>query len=307
MALHLTGHIELPPHEGKGGFDHADIHRASRRLFVAHTANDALEVIDCGTEQHLGSVSGLQEVAGALVSEKHDLVFTSNRGENTVSIFPPLRPGEMVKVPVGVRPNGLAYDPTSQLLLAADAGDPTQPATHTVSVVDVPGRRMVASIPVPGRTRWAVSDPGTGGFYVNISAPPLIVVIEPSDPFSVARTLQVPVEGPHGLDLDVSSDRLFCACDGGELVTLDTRSGRVLNRLPISGVPDVVFFHAGLRRLYVAVGDPGVVDVFDTDAMRRVETVLTERGAKTTALEATLSKLYVFLPESDRAAVFVDT
>jgi len=307
MALHLTGYVELPPHGGKGGFDHADIHRASGRLFVAHTANDALEVIDCHTDQHLESIPDLREVAGVLVSEKHDLVFTSNRGENTVSIFPPLQPTEMMRVPVGVRPNGLAYDPGSHLLLGANVGDPAVPGSDTVSIVDVRRREMVAEVPVPGRTRWAVFDPGSGGFHVNISAPPLIAVIEPSDPFFVARTLEVPVEGPHGLDVDASGGRLFCACDGGELVALDTASGRVLNRLPISGVPDVVFFNAGLRRLYVAVGDPGVIDVIDTDAMTRVESVPTERGAKTTALEATLSKLYVFLPESYRAAVFVDT
>jgi len=306
MALELTGHIDLPPHRGKGGFDHAALHHASGRLFVAHTANDALDVIDCRADQYLESIFGLREVAGALVSDKHDLVFTSNRGENTVSIFLPTQPTEMVRVPVGVRPNGLAYDPTHRLLLAANVGDPAVPGSHTVSIADVPGGRMVADIPVPGRTRWAVFDPGTGQFYVNISTPPVIAVIDPSDPTRVARTQEVPVEGPHGLDLDHSTGRLFCACDGGELVTLETATGRVLNRLPISGVPDVVCFHPARQRLYIAVGDPGVIDVIDTAAMARVETVSSERGGKTMALDAAHDKLYVFLPESHRAAVFVD-
>ena len=306
MALSLTGYIHLPPHQGKGGFDHAAIHHASGRLFVAHTSNDALDVIDCRTDQYLESVPGLAEVAGALVSGEHDLVFTSNRGENTVSIFPPMQATEMVRVPVGVRPNGLAYDPASRLLLAANVGDPAVPGSHTASMVDVPGGRMVADIPVPGRTRWAVFDPAAGQFYVNISAPPLIAVIDPSDPYCVARTLEVPVEGPHGLDPDQSTGRLFCACDGGELVTLEAATGRVLNRLPISGVPDVVFLHPALQRLYVAVGDPGVIDVIDTASMTRAETVSTERGGKTTALDAAHDKLYVFLPESHRAAVFVN-
>jgi len=306
MALKLAGYIDLPPHEGKGGFDHAAIHQASGRLFVAHTANDAVDIIDCRADQYLESIPGLVEVAGALVSDEHDLVFTSNRGENTGCIFPPMQPTEMVTVPVGVRPNGLAYDPTSRLLLAANVGDPAVPGSHTVSMVDVPGRRMIADIPVSGRTRWAVFDPGTGQFYVNISALPVIAVIDPSDPTRVARTLEVPVEGPHGLDLDQSTGRLFCACDGGELVTLEAATGRVLNRLPISGVPDVVFFHPALQRLYVAVGDPGMIDVIDTAVMTRVETVAAERGGKTTALDAAHNKLYVFLPESHRAAVFVD-
>jgi DNA-binding beta-propeller fold protein YncE len=306
MALRLAGYIDLPAHQGKGGFDHAAIHHVSGRLFVAHTANDAMDIIDSRTDQYLESITGLVEVAGALVSDGHGLAFTSNRGENTVSIFPPMRPAEMVRIPVGVRPNGLAYDPTYRLLLAANVGDPAVPGSHTVSMVDVSGRRMVANVPVSGRTRWAVFDPGTGWFYVNISTPPLVAVIDPSDPTRVARTLEIPVEGPHGLDGDASGGRLFCACDGGELVTPEATTGRVLNRLPISGVPDVVCFHPARQRLYIAVGDPGVIDVIDTAAMARVETVSSERGGKTMALDAAHDKLYVFLPESHRAAVFVD-
>ena len=44
MALKLAGYIDLPAHQGRGGFDHAALHAASGRLFVAHTANDALDV-----------------------------------------------------------------------------------------------------------------------------------------------------------------------------------------------------------------------------------------------------------------------
>ena len=46
MTLRLLSYIELPPHRSKGGFDHADIHLPTARLYVAHTANDAVDVID---------------------------------------------------------------------------------------------------------------------------------------------------------------------------------------------------------------------------------------------------------------------
>ena len=45
--------------------------------------------IDCARDRYLESISGLTAVAGALVSEAHGLVFTSNRGENTVALFAP--------------------------------------------------------------------------------------------------------------------------------------------------------------------------------------------------------------------------
>src|SRR5205823_5367298 len=176
MILEGTGHIELPAHAGPGGFDHAAVHGRRGRLYVAHTANDALDVIDCATNTYLGSIPGLEGVAGALVSEEHDLVFTSNRGENTVGIFPADREEALVKVKVGLRPNGLAYDPGRRLLLAANVGDPATPGSFTVSMVDVAAGAMVADVPVPGRTRWAVFDSESGCFYVNIADPPRIVV-----------------------------------------------------------------------------------------------------------------------------------
>ena len=81
MALKHLGDIELPAHTGQGGFDHAAIHRGRCRLYVAHTANDALDVIDTNAGKYVRSISGLRGVAGALVDEGQDLVFTSNRGE----------------------------------------------------------------------------------------------------------------------------------------------------------------------------------------------------------------------------------
>src|SRR5712691_7733561 len=124
MSLQQIGFIELPAHTGKGGFDHAAVHQGTRRLYVAHTANDALDVIDCARDVYLHSIPDLKGVAGALVSEEHDLVFTSNRGENTVGIFSPERDGQVAKISVGIRPNGLAFDAERNILLAANVGDP---------------------------------------------------------------------------------------------------------------------------------------------------------------------------------------
>jgi hypothetical protein len=76
-----------------GGFDHAAVHGRRGLLYVAHTANDAVDVIDCAANRYLRSIPGLGAVAGALVSEADDLVFTSNRGENTVGIFSAAREG----------------------------------------------------------------------------------------------------------------------------------------------------------------------------------------------------------------------
>src|SRR5262245_42286064 len=106
------GYVDLPPHAAAGGFDHAAVHGPRGLLYVAHTANDAVDVIDCVGHKYVRSIPGLPRVAGALVSEADDLVFTSNRGENTGSIFSPLREADPTRVKVGI---GRTASPTLPL------------------------------------------------------------------------------------------------------------------------------------------------------------------------------------------------
>jgi DNA-binding beta-propeller fold protein YncE len=307
MSLTSITTIDLPEHIQPGGFDHAAVHHASSRLYVAHTVNNTLDVIDCTADRFLHSIPDLAGVAGALVSEQCGLVFTSNRAENTVGIFTPDHEQELIKVPVGIRPNGLSFDPKSGLLLAANVGDLDKPGLFTLSMVDIERRQMIASIPVPGRTRWTVFDPRADAFYVNIDDPALIVVVEAAHPDRVARTLQVPAAGPHGLDLDGERQVLFCACDSGKLFAISPLSGGILQSADLSGKPDVIFFNPALKHLYVAVGDPGLIEVFDTETLIRQEVVSTEKGAHTLGFDAHRNRIYAFLPQTHRAMVFDDS
>jgi len=300
--LRLAGHIDLPKNVRDGGFDHAAVHATSGYVYVAHTANDAIDVFD--RDRHLFSIPNLTGVAGALVSDEAQLIFSSNRGENTVGIFGPGPNPEVTKVEVGLKPNGLAYDHGRKLLLAANVGDPAIAHSYTLTMVDVGARAVLSSIEVPGRTRWAVFDPDAEVFYVNISDPAVIVVVDAKKPTGIARTIPVPAAGPHGLDLDRATGRLFCACDAGLLVTLDARSGKVLDEKPLGGVPDVVFFNRQRQHLYVAIGNPGIIDVFSTSDMKKIATIETEPGAHTTALTPGGDRLYAFLPRTHRAAVY---
>jgi DNA-binding beta-propeller fold protein YncE len=306
MGLEHVGYVDLPKHVGAGGFDHAAVHERRGLCYVAHTANDAVDVIDCAAGAYLRSIPGLPRVAGALVSEAHDLVFTSNRAENTVGIFSPDREEALAKVKVGIGPNGLAYSADRRLLLAANVGDPVRGGSFSISLVDVGARALIADLPAPGRTRWAVFDPASGRFYVNIADPPQIVVVDSADPSRIAEAFAMPAAGPHGLELDLATRRLFCACDAGTLLVVDAQSGSVASRHPLSGEPDVVFLNAARRRLYVAIGDPGVIDVFDTETLERLESVATEAGAHTIGFDAGRSTVYAFLPKSHRAAVYRD-
>jgi hypothetical protein len=127
MLEHVTD-IDLPAHAGPGGFDHAAVHTRLGRLFVAHTANDAIDVVDCVAGRYLGSVPGLKAVAGALICEQSELVMTSNRGEDTIALFSAADPHDPVKVGVGARPNGLPAIPGAGSCWRPTSGIPAGPA-----------------------------------------------------------------------------------------------------------------------------------------------------------------------------------
>jgi hypothetical protein len=56
----------------------------------------------------------------------------------------------------------------------------------------------------------------------------------------------------------------------------------------------------------VAIGEPGLIEVFETDHMRRLETVRTEAGAHTLAFDPGRNTVYAFLPNTHRALIYVD-
>ena len=299
MTLARVGFVAVPA-GAKPGFDHADVYRAGRRMYVAHTGADRVDVLDCDRRAFLRSLPDLPGVAGVLVDGEHDLLFTSDRGAARVSVFRCSDEQLLGRVAVDPHPNGLAYDRRRRLLYAFNLGEPLGEGC-TASVVDLDAMQVASTIPLPGRPRWAAYDAERDRVYVNIRAPAQIAVVDAATA-AIERSFPVPSDGPHGLGLD--DGRLFCAADGGALVVLDADSGRVLGRVPLPGEPDVVILDPRRQRLYVAIGDPGVVVSVDTARHEHLETVDTETGAHTIGWDTDAGRLYVFCPRSGGAAVY---
>src|SRR5256712_1595520 len=156
MSLRLLGSIELPAHAMDGGFDHASVHHGSSRLYIAHTANDDVDVVDSASDRFLRSIHGLKGVAGVLVSDERDLLFTANRNENTVSIFAAGKEQQTARVSVGIRPNGLAFEPSPGLLLVANIRDPNIPNSSRGSIIDMGQKVLTRRVILPGRPPWAL-------------------------------------------------------------------------------------------------------------------------------------------------------
>lgn len=299
MTLALRGHIDLPAHAA-GGFDHADVHLVSGQVFVAHTANGTLDVLDGERLRYLCSVSGCPEASGVLCAQENGgVVFAAARGAGKVLVLDPDSHTVLREIAVGPKPNGLAWDPRRRQLLAADVED------WTARLVDPSTGDALARVDLPGRPRWCVYDAQRDRFLVNVRDPACIVALAAG---TVAEIDRIPVSGagPHGLDLDPAGGRAFVACDAGVVVVLDLQTARELGRVSIAGEPDVVWYSPEHDRLYVAIGQPGVVDVLDCRTLALTERVETEQGAHTTAYDRRRQRLYVLLSGSCRAAVYAE-
>ena len=308
MTLRRVGFTPVPP-GAKPGFDHADTYLDPHgsRLYVAHTGADRVDVLDCTSGAYLRSIAGLPGVAGVLIDSENDLLFTSNRAAAQVSILRASDEARLAQVAVGPRPNGLAFDRDARNLYSFQLGEPAG-TNCTASVVSVGAQRVVATVPLPGRPRWAVFERETRCVYATISDPAVIVVID-ADSLAISRSISVSVAGPHGLALveGQGGSSLWCAADAGQLVVLESKSGGFSASLPLPGVPDVVMHDANLRRVYVAVGSPGTVTVFDTRHRRELETIVTEEGAHTIGWDSVTRRLFVFQPTSCGVGIYEES
>jgi DNA-binding beta-propeller fold protein YncE len=293
--LVLRQYLDLPFHP-EGDFDHGDVSLANGHVFIANTAAGSIEVVDGQRLHHLATIPGCPEASGILAAQDAALIFAAARGAGKLLVIDPFALSVLRTVAVGARPNGLAWDSLRRHLLVADVQD------NTARLIDPQAGQVIAAASLPGRPRWAVYSQIGDRFLVNIREPALVAVLSASS-FELIGQFPVSGVGPHGLDLDQDGHRAFIACDGGTVVALDTTKGLELAQVSIAGVPDTIWHDHRTGRLYVAIEDPGVIDVVNTTTMTVEEQITTEAGAHTTAYDAQRQRLYVFLP-SCRIAVY---
>jgi hypothetical protein len=295
MSLKPIGTIEIPNSTGSP-FDHAAFDPKSRRIFVAHTGRDCVEVIDHDTRRHVATLPGFPEAAGVVADD--GIVLVTNRGAASLAWVDATSLETRAVFKTGPKPNGVAIASPRGLAIAASIGDGAQGPRLHVQAID--GRQQYA-IDLPGAPRWCVTDAAFTRVFLAIREPSMVLVARLPDLKEVEHWKLAP-GGAHGLDIDHKLGRLYVACDDAVLVEVITSSGETSNEWPIAGVPDVTFFNPTTGIVHVAIGKPGLVQSIDPRSGASVQT-MTGAGAHTTALVAP-DRLYVFSPSHSGAIAF---
>jgi hypothetical protein len=298
MPLKTLGIIEIP-NATESEFDHAAFDPRTRRVFIAHTARDCVEVIDHDAQKHIATLPGFPKVAGAVADDGE--VLTTNRGAATVTWLDAASFETRAMFRSGPRPNGAAIVKRVGVGIVACIGDERE--TPTLHAIDLKGGGQRA-IDLPGRPRWCVTDEDAERVFLCIREPSMVLVARLPNLSDVLHW-PLPSGGAHGLDIDPSRRRLYAACDDGELVELDSTSGKITNVWPIAGPPDVTFFNPATRLVHVAIGDPGLVETIDPRTGTSMRT-MTSAGAHTTAIVVP-DQLYVISPKHGGVLVLADT
>jgi hypothetical protein len=295
--LRDVGIIRIPNGENSE-FDHAAFDPKTRRVFIAHTARDCIEVIDHDAQRHIATLRGFPGVAGAVADDGD--ILTTNRGAATITWLDAATYKTKAVFPSGPRPNGAAIVKNKGIGVAACIGDAQQ--GPTLQVIDLK-RATQRAIDLPGRPRWCVTDEAAERVFLCIRNPSMILAARLPD-LSEPVYWSLPSGGAHGLDIDHARKRLYAACDDGALVEVDSTCGKVTNVWPIAGVPDVTFFNPATGRVHVAIGDPGLIETIDPRTGASART-MTGAGAHTTAIVVP-DRLYAISPRHDGVLVLAD-
>jgi DNA-binding beta-propeller fold protein YncE len=297
MSLKLIGKIEIPGSAGSS-FDHGAFDPKSRRVFVAHTGHDCVEVIDHDARRHVATLVGFPGAAGVVAD--HGTVLVTNRGAASLACVDAISLETRSVFRTGSRPNGVAIVSQKSLAIAACIGDEGQGAKLQVFGLDG-GQHY--SIDLPGQPRWCVTDAAFERVFLAVREPSMVLVARLPDLRDVEHW-KLPVGGAHGLEIDHQRGRLYVACDDMELVEVEISSRKVSNSWPLAGAPDVTFFNPATGLVHVAIGKPGLVQSIDPRTGHSAQ-IMTGAGTHTTALVSP-NILYAFSPFHGGALVLED-
>ena len=287
MSLRSAGVIAVPG-SANSAFDHGAFEPKTGRVFVAHTARDAVEVIDHRTRRHLATLNGFPEAAGVVADEGQVLV--TNRGGAQLAWLDAASLQCLGRFDTAPRPNGVAIIARRRFAVAACIGDETH--GPELQVIELPsGRRSVLAL--PGRPRWCVADAAGIRIFLAVREPSMVLVARLPE-LDEVQHWPLPSPGAHGLDIDHQTECLYAACDGGVLVALGTASGELRAEWSLAGSPDATFFNPASGLVHVAIEEPGQVQTIDPHT-GIVTSFPTAPGAPTTVLVPP-DHIYVFSP-----------
>lgn len=270
---------------GVGGWDYLTADPGAHRLYVTH--GPRVEVLDSTSGKLIGAITGLKGTHGVALDPEGRFGYISDGGANAVVIFDRASLAIVGSVPAGTNPDGITFEPVTRTVWAFNG------RSKNVTVIDTASRSVVATIDLPGKPEFPQPD-GKGHVFDNIEDKNSVVVLD-----AKARTLTAvwplsSCESPSGMAIDPAHHRLFSVCDGGKMAAVDTESGKQLASPSIGDGPDAAAYDAQAHLAFSSNGGDGTLSVVDAaHGFKTIETLPTQKGARTMAYDSSADRVYV--------------
>jgi YVTN family beta-propeller protein len=283
-SYHLVKTIQVG---GDGFWDCLTLDSRAHRLYIARSTR--VQVVDVEAGTVVGEVANTPGVHGvAIVSSLHR-GFTSNGGDNTVSIFDTETLKEVDRVKVGERPDFIFFDRGANRVFTFNGG------SNDATAIDPATGKVVGTVALGGKPEFAVAS-RSGPVFVNLEDKSEVVAFDPQTLTVKSRWPLAPGEGPSGLAMDGRNHRLFSACGNEKMVVLDADSGKVVATVPIGKGPDGAAFDSDPGLAFSPNGRDGTLTVIQEetpDTFTVAATVPTQVSARTMALDRRTHMIYL--------------
>ncbi len=282
--------IKQIPIGGEGGWDYLSVDAQARRLYVTHATR--IVVVDLDTGRVVGEIADTPGVHGLAIAPP--LGFSSNGKENKVSIVELKTLRTTHKVETGENPDAILYESGRAEVYAFNGRG------ESASVIDAKSAQVVATLALGGKPEFGVADSANGRVFCNIEDKSEVVAIDTKTHSVAARWPLAPGEEPSGLAFDAVHHRLFAGCSNKLLVMLDSTSGKVLATAPIGSGVDACAFDETSGNVFASCGD-GTLTIARVEGtkLKVVQTLQTERGARTMALDPVTHHIYTATAKFD--------
>jgi YVTN family beta-propeller protein len=276
-----------------GGWDYLTVDPDSRRLYVSHGVR--VEVLDVDSGAKVGEIPDTPGVHGIALAPALNRGFISNGKSNTVSVFDLKTLKVTSQIEAGKNPDAIIFDPATKRIFVSNG------TSQDLTVIDAGTLKAAGSIPVGGRPEFAASD-GKGHVYLNVEDKSVMLKIDSRTLKVVSSWKLAPCEEPSSLAMDVANQRLFAGCRNHLMAVVDANSGKVVTTLSIGDHVDATIYDSKKRLIFNSNGEGtmSVVRQESADKYSALETVQTQPGAKTEAMDPKTGLL--FLPTADYEA-----
>jgi hypothetical protein len=270
---------------GEGGWDYIAADSASHRLYITHMTT--VDVVNTDSGKIIGQVKGLTRTHGVVIPSGSTVGFVTDGGANVVVAFDLQTFATVAKIPAGTNPDGATYEPTTNTLWAFNG------RSKNATVIDIAKMASIATIPLPGKPEFPQAD-GKGSVFVNIEDTNVIVRLDAKTLKPTATWPLTGCDSPSGLAIDPAGMRLFSVCDGKKMAVTDATTGKSLATPTIGEGPDAAGYDAKDKQAFSSNGD-GTLTVIDAGkpGYPVLQTVATEKGARTMSYDAAADKIYL--------------